>query len=92
MPSKPALTVVTWLDIKSTAHWQEESPSKAEPAVCVTVGWLVHRDEKKLVLADSQTNDGDWGGLTVIPIGVVRKVNRVSNQTPESFIEKGSKR
>lgn len=86
---RPQLYVVEWLDIKSDATWQDESPTGMTPATCVTVGWLVFDGADKIVLADSRSKDGDWGGCTVIPTGVVVKKSRVSAKSPESFMGSG---
>ena len=79
--------MVKWLDILSDATWVGEDPAKAKPATCVTVGWVVHLCAKKLILADSKTSDGEWGGITVIPAGVVVEKKRVSARAPESFLK-----
>lgn len=83
---KPQLYVVQWQDIQSDATWHQGALEKAEPAICVTVGWLVLESDKKLVLADSKAQDGEWGGLTVIPKGVVVNRHRVSARGPESYM------
>ena len=86
---RPQLYVVEWLDIKSDATWRDDSPAGMTPATCVTVGWLVFDGPEKIVLADSRARDGDWGGCTVIPTGVVVKKSRVSAKGPESFMGAG---
>tara|TARA_R110000751_G_scaffold245762_1_gene345759 strand:+ start:1196 stop:1501 length:306 start_codon:yes stop_codon:yes gene_type:complete len=83
----PGLYVVRWLDILSDPSWHSGSVSKAEPATCITVGWLVFENDKKIILADSRAKDGDWGGLTIIPIGVVASRTRISGRAPESFMK-----
>ena len=87
---RPQLYVIAWLDILSDATWHDGNPSTANPARCVTCGWLVHECDQKLVLADSkskETNDDDgWGGLTVIPAAVVVDRFRVSAKSPDAFM------
>ena len=85
--SKPGLFVVKWLDILSDPTWVGGDPSTAEPATCVTVGWLLHTCERKVVLADSKTGDGDWGGVTVIPAGVVIEKHRLASKSPETYLK-----
>ena len=80
------LVVIEWLDIQSNAEWHEGDPGTANPATCVTVGWLVFENDDKLVLADSRARDGEWGGLTVIPSGVIRQRTRISAKSPEGFM------
>jgi len=91
-PARPSLYVVRWLDILSDSTWVGEDPTKAIPATCVTVGWIVHSCPKKLIMADSKTDDGDWGGLTVIPTGVVVEKMRISSRAPESFLRDKQKK
>ncbi|MEO2123720.1 MAG: hypothetical protein ABGY10_10400 [bacterium] len=43
-------------------------------------------------MADSKTDDGDWGGLTVIPTGVVVEKMRISSRAPESFLRDKQKK
>lgn len=81
------LFVVKWTDILSDPSWLSGPVSAVQPATCVSVGWLVYEDDKKIVLADSRAMDGDWGGLTVIPVGVVVSRTRVSGRSPESFMK-----
>lgn len=85
---RPQLYVLEWVDILGDSSWHEGPLEKAEPATCVTCGWLVLETDKKLILADSKGKDGGWGGLTVIPAGVVVSRHRVSAKSPEAFMEK----
>lgn len=84
---RPQLVVVTWLDIQSDPRWTDESPSKATPARCITAGFLVYKDDKKIVLADSKAQDGDWGGLHVFPAAVVVKITNL-RRSPSGFFSK----
>ena len=86
--AKPALYVVKWHDILSDPAWVGKNPEKEVLAVCVTVGWIVHSAKDKLVMADSKTADGDWGGVTVIPSGVILDKTRITARPPESFLQK----
>lgn len=87
---RPQLYAIEWLDILADSQWHDGDPSTAEPATCITIGWLVHECDRKLVLADSKSRESDpmqgWGGLTCIPAGVVRKRTRLSAKSPEAFM------
>lgn len=85
---RPALYVVKWQDILSDCAWVGSNPEKVMPAICVTVGWIVHSSDAKVVMADSKTADGDWGGVTVIPTGVIIDKKRITARPPESFLRK----
>lgn len=81
------LYVVEWKDIQSDARWHEGEISKAEPARCITCGWLIFENEEKIILADSKAVDGEFGGLTIIPKGCVVARKRVSAKAPEGFLQ-----
>lgn len=90
--ARPSLYVVKWHDILSDPAWVGKNPEKESLAVCVTVGWIVHVAKEKVVIADSKTADGDWGGVTVIPSGVILEKTRITAKPPESFLRKRSGR
>ena len=84
---KPDLVVVTWIDIASRADWMDQEEAEGcLPEVCVTVGWIVHEEKDRVILADSATASGDWGGTTVIPKSVIKKKKRIAQSRPESFL------
>ena len=84
---KPDLVVVTWTDIASRADWMDqEEAEKCLPETCLTVGWIVAENEENIVLADSATASGDWGGTTVIPKSVIKKKKKIAQSRPESFL------
>lgn len=84
---KPDLVVVTWTDIASRADWMDqEEAEKCLPETCLTVGWIVAENEDTIVLADSATASGEWGGTTVIPKAVIQKKKKIPAMRPESFL------
>ena len=84
---KPALHVVTWEDIISRADWLDEAEvDSATPEVCLTVGWIIRDTPKQIVIADSVTVSGDWGGITVIPKSVIKKKKKIPEEHLESFL------
>lgn len=83
----PGLYVFRWLDILADPAWNTKPIAEAQPATCVTCGWLVFSDDKKVILADSKSRDGDFGGLTIIPAGVIIERTRLSGRGPDSFMK-----
>lgn len=58
--------LITWEDHSGDAGWSnEEEEKKKEIVVAKTIGWLVHKDRKKLHIADTLLEDG-FGGVTLI--------------------------
>lgn len=76
-PAQPAIELITWVDIASHfgGEWfPAEMTPKLEPAVCYSVGWVVHEDRKHLVVvADRSHMAGheSYGHDTVIPKAVI---------------------
>ena len=84
---KPDLLVVTWHDISSRADWQGlEEVQALRPEKCITVGWLVQQDDDQIIVADSVTESGEFGGTTVIPRAVIQKTKKIAKSRPESFL------
>jgi len=84
----PDLYVVTWIDIASRADWiDEEEVDRAAPELCVTVGWIIRSNDSQIVIADSVTESGDWGGTTVIPVCVIKKKKILRGARPGSFLD-----
>lgn len=72
---KPELVQVDWVDIYSISGWHSVKDAIAmEPVRCSDVGWLLHRDESKLVLFRSRNADSGVGDVAVFPVGCVLRV------------------
>lgn len=71
------LLVVNWKDIVSTEAWiSEEEASNLEPMNCVSVGWLLSKEDDVLRLA-STIGGNDDTNVIVIPKGVIQSVKVV---------------
>ena len=66
---KIKLIKVTWEDSRNPAAGWRFLKGLETPGIClcVTVGYLVKKTKKKLVLAQSLTRDNQVNGLTTIP-------------------------
>lgn len=65
MKSYP-LMLITWEDHSGDAGWStEEEEKKKQIVTAKTIGWLVHKDRKKIHIADTLLEDG-FGGVTLI--------------------------
>jgi hypothetical protein len=72
---------VTWVDSAAVGGWQKPEMVNADPMVCESVGFLVRRDAKSILLAlnaaisaDSSTAYGDY---MVIPNCAVKKIKNL---------------
>ena len=91
---KIRLVVVTWKDITSSAEWggdQEKTLKDMTPVKCVSVGWILRHDNDVLVLADSWSEDGDYGGTTAIPTSVVIKIHEIMEKRPMQYLPRKRK-
>ena len=57
-----------------------------EPIPCVTVGWIIEKTKEKITIADSFTEDHDFGGVTSIPIEVVVEIFNLDSKSPMKYI------
>ena len=65
-----------WKDITGSADWSSpERAAKEEPAICYTVGFIVHQDKHKTIFSNefSLVDPAEIGNRTVIPNSVIVK-------------------
>jgi hypothetical protein len=91
--TKRELVMVDWLDIASHSTWMKVPDARAyKPIRCRDVGWILHRDQQKLILFRSRNSDGDIGDITVMPIGCVVKITPLepaaTKKTPDAKEQK----
>lgn len=92
-PLPQKIVVIVWKDIISRADWVgtiSEIKKEMEPVLCVTVGWIVDKTKEKITLADSFTEDHDFGGVTSIPTEVVVKIFDLDSKSPIKYINNTS--
>jgi hypothetical protein len=69
------LVLVHWLDAVSQDEWQpvREALADKEPRLCHSIGWLLYRDSRKVVIGNtlgdaSSADDFDVGNHLIIPV------------------------
>lgn len=75
--TKLRLVMVTWRDACSIDGWRSPADEDFDTADVVSVGWLLERTKKKIVLASSMCSEGGVNSVVVIPtpwVGSVRKL------------------
>lgn len=71
--SDPPIVEVEWDDAHMAGWWQDGEPEPPEPDLVRSVGYLVHKTRKHLVLIQSRT-EGQHGNRIQIPRGMVKSV------------------
>jgi hypothetical protein len=72
----PPIIEVEWDDIVTRSGWLEHREKETGPAACRTVGYVLVRDDKYVVLSASWS-DQDRADTTTIPMGVVRSITEL---------------
>lgn len=78
-PGRPVVEVI-WEDAVSQEQWAEAAGIVAfrrEQVLVVTVGLLVERSKRYVVVASSHSSLDHHGGLWKIPTGMVRSVRQI---------------
>jgi len=74
---------VEWVDINSDSGWDDiETILSDEPADCISHGWLLLKNDEKVIIASSNADDGDFGDRTVFPASVVKKIEQTNLKEP----------
>ena len=74
MPIRTKLVAVLWEDAAGVQRYWEQAVTTA---TVLSIGHLIRRNKKEVVLALSKSTDSDFGGSFAIPIGCVRKIRRI---------------
>jgi len=89
-PLPQKIVVIVWKDIISRADWVgtiSEIKEEMEPMSCVSVGWIVEKTKEKITIADSFTEDHNFGGVTSIPLDVVEEIYVLDSKSPIKYIK-----
>jgi hypothetical protein len=71
------MVLVEWLDTTNGAGWYDLSDiADEQPTLVKTVGFLVQKDKKKVVLTAS-LSEGEGLGYVAIPAPWVKRIKRV---------------
>ncbi len=76
MSEKLPIVEVTWLDARAEEAWIDIDEAKEQRLyTCVSIGYLLHEDEDKLIIIQSQAlNQNTIAGLSVIPKSGIQSV------------------
>jgi hypothetical protein len=81
------LVAVTWQDARTFAGWHPVGePVAAEPFLQRSVGWIMpDAQHRHLVIAQTLDPVGNGGDLLSIPLGMVRRVERLAAAGPQTL-------
>ena len=70
------LVKVDWEDTLGDIGWKNSKDvAMLHPWLCSTVGWLVHKDTKRIIVCSSLSKDGElWNDHNSIPKGCITKI------------------
>ena len=73
---------IYWCDIVTTSEWTSVEKAKEQVySWCDDIGYLLYKDQKKLIIFASHSFDDDGsltvGNVTVYPRSVVKKIERL---------------
>lgn len=73
------IVLVEWTDSCSRDGWHdvEKSPSTYQTAKCRSVGWLLEKDENRVVLFSDGWGD-EIGRIMAIPMGCVKSIKTLA--------------
>lgn len=72
------LLIITWDDIVTNCSWLPDDRAQEYPSVlCKDVGWFVNDDKLNIRITNSVNSDSEKS-ITVIPKGVIRRVQKIS--------------
>ncbi len=73
--SKYDLVVIEWEDISTQVGWNnEQEVEEAKPSVCVSVGFLIEIQKKKVILCSGFADDDDVMDVTSYPKGTIKNI------------------
>jgi len=86
------LVLIRWKDIVGDDNWQTRKDAKElQPHEFVSVGWLLRKDKKSIVITSCYSPDDDTvGSVTSIPMGTVLEVKQLRSHRMSSKSGPGS--
>ena len=72
-----ALVEVHWTDSYTMHGWRGDEQPDGEPLECRSVGYLVKRSKKVVVVCQNVSEQGSTGDWMTIPASCIRRVRRL---------------
>lgn len=79
---KPRLAIVTWVDSATRRPpWSSDDEALSlRPTDVITVGWLMKRGRRRIVLAQSLSSSTQIGNVFTIPRGCVKSIQVIDTK------------
>lgn len=71
------LVEVKWVDSALNIGWKSEYSKETSISQCKTVGYLIKKNKKQLVIAMNINDSGGYSEAMAIPIGCVKSIKKV---------------
>ena len=69
---------VVWLDATGYSGWKSiDEIKEMKLTEIISRGFLLHKDDQKVIIAGSRASDGDYGSIDVIPATWVKKIKTI---------------
>ena len=77
-PGKPPIVEVEWYDACSNHGWYDTNTlKKLELVVMWTVGYMLRRNRRVIVLAQAVSDYAKYSELWIVPMATVKRVRRL---------------
>jgi len=77
-PARPPIIEVHWVDIASFPGWSTlEEAITSTTMECISIGYVIHKDKKSVVMAQTIADNGDVGEILCIPTSVIRELREI---------------
>lgn len=79
--AKPKLVLIEWEDAAHEFGWLDEFPAdNPAPHICHTVGWLMVKTRKHVVVAQTISGEDALAQTLQIPMGMVHSIRQLTSQ------------
>lgn len=68
------LVEVVWDDASGLRHGWEDKVEKLEPALCLSVGFLIYENTDHIIIAMDIDQEGNHNGRSQIPRGMIKNI------------------
>lgn len=80
--AKPKLVLIEWEDAAHEFGWLDEFPAdNPAPHICHTVGWLMVKTRKHVVVAQTISGEDALAQTLQIPMGMVHSIRQLTTLT-----------
>ena len=75
--AKDKLVLVKWEDAGSRSKWTDKNAEEMNLIICRSVGYLLKKTAKKVIIYATRNDQNDIGDQTCIPRGCVKSIRNI---------------